>query len=170
MSGGLKRINQMTSDEAAAVLHAICGSGRWVEAMLASRPFIDAAGLFAAAEREWLALSREDCLEAFSHHPKIGERNLTQARFAATAQQSSRDQSGMAAASEAERAEFAARNAEYERKFGHVFLICATGKSASEMLTSLRSRLGNDAQTELRNAVGEQAKIIRLRLERWLAT
>lgn len=170
MPGGLERLNRMTRDEAAVVLQTVCGSQRWVESVLARRPFVVEADLCAAADRAWFALAREDWLEAFSHHPRIGERNLSQARFTTTAQQSSREQSGMAAASESERAEFADKNAEYERKFGHVFLICATGKSASEMLASLRARLGNDAEVELRNAAAEQAKIMRLRLERWLAS
>ncbi|MGH7131764.1 MAG: 2-oxo-4-hydroxy-4-carboxy-5-ureidoimidazoline decarboxylase [Phycisphaerales bacterium] len=170
MPGGLGRLNRITRDEAAAVLQTVCGSRRWLDRMLARRAFAGETELFNAAESEWFGLAREDWIEAFSHHPRIGERDLAQAKFAPTEQQSSREQSGMAGASDAERAEFAAKNAEYERKFGHVFLICATGKSAAEMLASLRSRLGNDAETELRNAAAEQAKIMRLRLERWLAS
>lgn len=166
----LARLNAMSDAEAAAVLHGVCGSRRWVEGMLALRPISSREALLREAERVWMGLGREDWLEAFSHHPRIGERNLAQAKFAATAAQSSREQSGMAGASEEERAEFAAGNAEYERKFGHVFLICATGKSAGEMLAALRGRVNNAADVELRMAAAEQAKIVRLRLERWLAT
>lgn len=151
------------------MFHTVCGSKRWADLLVAARPFATESDLFAHADRAWFGLGREDWLEAFSHHPRIGERNLTQAKFAATAAQSTREQSGMAAATEAERAEFAAGNAEYERRFGHVFLICATGRSAGDMLTALRARLVNDPATELRNAAAEQAKITRIRLERWLA-
>jgi len=135
--------------------------------MSGERPFRNEAELFAAAERFWRSLGREDWLEAFSHHPRIGEKNL--AASGAGAAQASKEQAGMASASEGERREFAEGNAEYERCFGHVFLIFACGKGPAEMLGQLRTRLGNDATTELVNAVTEQAKITRLRLERWLA-
>jgi OHCU decarboxylase len=163
---GLARLNAMERAEAERVLHAVCGSRAWVEAIAERRPFADAAGLYAAADAAWFALDEQEMLEAFSHHPRIGERKLDQPRFAATAAQSSREQSGMAGAPDEVRAAFVAGNAAYERKFGHVFLICATGKSGEEMLAALRARLGNDAATELRNAAAEQAKIIGIRLER----
>lgn len=138
--------------------------------MAAARPFASVDTLFTEADRFWFALTREDWLEAFGHHPRIGERNLSAPKFAATAQQSSREQSGMNAASDADRSAFAEGNAEYERRFGHVFLICATGRSAAAMLEQLRTRLSNDAATELTNAAREQAMITRLRLERMLST
>lgn len=165
---GIGRLNGLSREEAAAVLHACCGSREWVRRMEAARPFADEAGLFAAAEKEWLSLGREDWLEAFGHHPRIGERHLTRPEFAATAAQASREQSGMAAATSEERREFVEKNAAYERAFGHVFLICATGKTAAEMLEQLRLRMGRDPGTELHAAAGEQARITRLRLERWL--
>ncbi len=145
-----------------------CGSRRWADAMAGARPFADREVLLATAERAADSLAREDWLEAFSHHPRIGETNLAQANFAATATQSKREQSGMAGASDEVRAAFADGNRAYEKKFGHVFLICATGKSGQEMLGALRARTGNDAPTELRNAAAEQRKITRLRLERML--
>lgn len=163
-SGGLARLNRLGSADARAALGAVCGSARWVDEMLKRRPFASAGSLLAAADEIWFGLRKQDWLEAFSHHPRIGERNLAQAKFAATAEQSSREQSGMASATDAVRAEFAAGNADYERKFGHVFLICATGKTGDEMLDSLRERGRNDAATELRNAANEQSKIVRIRL------
>jgi OHCU decarboxylase len=138
--------------------------------MVAMRPFASVDLIYSEADRIWLGLSKVDWLETFSHHPRIGERNLDQPKFAATAAQSSREQSGMAAATDEQRREFAAGNETYQRKFGHVFLICATGKSAAEMLAQLRARLGNTSEVELKNAALEQAKIIRLRLEKWLTT
>lgn len=167
LAGGLARLNALSPEAAAGVFRSCCGSARWSEAMAAERPFESEAELFAAAESVWRSLGRVDWLEAFSHHPQIGERNL--AAFGANAAQASKEQAGMATASEGERREFAKGNAEYERRFGHVFLIFASGKGSAEMLGQLRTRLGNDAATELANAAGEQVKITRLRLERWLS-
>ncbi|MBS0192197.1 MAG: 2-oxo-4-hydroxy-4-carboxy-5-ureidoimidazoline decarboxylase [Phycisphaerales bacterium] len=161
---GIEGLNALPEDEAAARLLVVCGSKNWVKGMLARRPFAGVDALMKAAEEVWFGLSREDWLEAFSHHPRIGERNLSQAKFAATAAQSSREQSGMAGASEAVREEFAVKNAEYEKRFGHVFLICATGKTGAEMLDSLRARLQNGGDVELGNASVEQSKIVRIRL------
>lgn len=135
--------------------------------MAAKRPFASETELFAAAESTWRALGRDDWSEAFTRHPRIGERNF--AAFGACAVQASKEQAGMASASESERREFAEGNAAYERRFGHVFLIFASGKGPAEMLGQLRMRLGNNAETELANAAAEQAKITRLRLERWLS-
>lgn len=165
---GIQRLNALPTPEAIAMLHPCCGSREWATRVAAARPFADEAALFAAAEQQWLSLGRDDWLEAFSHPPRIGERQLAKPAFAATAAQSTREQSGMAAATEAQRREFAEKNAEYEQKFGHIFLIFASGKSAAEMLDQLRHRISRDPQTELLAAVREQAHITRLRLERWL--
>ncbi|MBS0187789.1 MAG: 2-oxo-4-hydroxy-4-carboxy-5-ureidoimidazoline decarboxylase [Planctomycetes bacterium] len=163
---GISRLNRMGSEEAARVLLTVCGSRRWIERMLERRPFADSAALFGAADEVWFGLERADWLEAFSHHPRIGERNLAQAKFAQTAAQSSREQSGMAAASEAVRTEFARGNEDYEKRFGHVFLICATGKTADEMLANLRERIGNEPAKELQNAAMQQSQIVRIRLRK----
>lgn len=160
----LDRLNRESDREVRQRLLTVCGSTKWVEGMMAHRPFASVDALCEVADRVWFGLSKDDWLEAFSHHPRIGERNLAQARFAATAAQSSKEQSGMAGATETVRAAFAAKNAEYEQKFGHVFLICATGKTGEEMLSSLRERMPNDAATELQNAANEQSKIVRIRL------
>lgn len=164
-SRGLTRLNAMPAAEATAALLTCCGSARWAAAMVAQRPFASAAAVYTHAEAVWQGLAREDWLDAFSHHPRIGERNLAQPKFAGTAEQSAREQSGMSAAAESVQREFVSFNAEYEHRFGHVFLICATGKSADFMLSQLKARLANDADTELRNAAHEQSMIVRLRLE-----
>ncbi len=165
---GLARLNALPAAEATAALLTCCGAGRWAAAMVSQRPFASAGAVYARADAIWQGLAREDWLEAFSHHPRIGERNLAQPQFTRTAEQSAREQSGMAGAAESVQREFVSFNAEYERRFGHVFLICATGKSADFMLAQLKTRLGNDAATELRNAAQEQSMIVRLRLERML--
>ena len=159
-------INSLPDRRARTALARSCGSRHWVDAMLAARPFPSDAALFAAAEREWWALRREDWLEAFGHHPRIGER--------ASDPWARSEQAGVrgagAGAGDETRAALAQGNREYEDRFGYVFLICATGKSAGEMLDALRGRLANDPATELRVAAGEQAKITRLRLDKVTAS
>lgn len=167
-SPGITRLNALPPAEAIATLLNCCHSHRWAEQLAAARPFASVTTLHESSDRIWFSLSREDWLEAFSNHPRIGERNISQPKFAATATQATREQSGMAAATPEQLADFTSRNAEYERLFNHVFLICATGKTASFMLDQLRTRLTNDPATELLTAAREQSAITRLRLERWL--
>ena len=155
-------LDGLSEDAARAVLARCCSARRWVERVLAARPFASDAELLESAERFWWALGREDWLEAFAGHPRIGARTTD-----ATAR---REQAGVDGATAATRAALALGNRMYEERFGHVFLICATGKTADEMLGALRDRLGNDPITELRIAAGEQAKITRLRLEKAAAS
>jgi 2-oxo-4-hydroxy-4-carboxy-5-ureidoimidazoline decarboxylase len=126
--------------------------------MLAARPFASDAALFDAATRFWRALGRADRLEAFSQHPRIGDR--------AGSQWSMQEQAGAAGASPATRVALVDGNRAYEKRFGHVFLICATGLPADTMLAELRRRMQNDPAKELEIAAGEQEKITRLRLEK----
>ena len=134
--------------------------------MMAHRPFGSRESLVGAARDEWFALGRSDWLEAFSHHPKIGDRESLRRRFARTAHLSEREQAGVDGASEDVLEALAAGNREYERRFGYIFIVCASGKSAEEMLGLLRERLPNPPDTEIRVAAGEQAKITELRLMR----
>src|SRR5688572_12837816 len=129
--------------------------------MAARRPFKSREDLHRTAEIEWLKLKYPDWLEAFSHHPRIGER-------VKAGGWESREQSGVQGASDEKLKELEQLNRLYEEKFGFVFLIFATGKSADEMLGTLQRRLQNGRDVELKNAVGEQAKITRLRLEKLL--
>ena len=159
-----QRLDAATPDEARRLLFMCCGSTGWVDAMLARRPFGSMRALLEAADKAWRLQSEGDWKEAFSHHPKIGERNLQQARFASTRHLSAAEQAGVTDAGEHVLADLADANRLYETRFGHVFIICATGKSAAEMLTALRSRLSNDPATELQVAAGEQARITAIRL------
>jgi 2-oxo-4-hydroxy-4-carboxy-5-ureidoimidazoline decarboxylase len=133
--------------------------------MLALRPFGATDVLLATARREWFALTPEDWKEAFTHHPKIGDREALRARFPDTHQLSEREQAGMAAASDQIIEALAQGNAAYERRFGYIFIVCAAGKSAGEMLDLLTARLQNDPVIEVRIAAEEQAKITGLRLK-----
>lgn len=132
--------------------------------MLLRRPFGSDAALKAAAREQWFLLGENDWLEAFSHHPKIGDRSSLAARFPATHDLSAREQSAVAVASARVIEQLAHANEEYFAKFGFIFIVCATGKSAIEMLQLMRDRLDNDRATELRIAAEEQAKITALRL------
>jgi len=165
---GVSSLDLINGDDQLACqeLMRCCGSRSWVEAMLRQRPFRNAAHLYQCASDAWRELKREDWLEAFSHHPRIGEPRSWPALDATQRQWAQREQSGAAEADASVLAALAEGNRQYEAKFGHVFLVCATGKSGAQMLALLRERLANDAETELAVAAGEQEKITRLRLEK----
>ncbi len=153
--------------EAEAAIHRCCGSRAFSQALAAGLPYGDDAALYAAAERIWARLAPDGWREAFSHHPEIGGSvERLRERFAETSAWSQGEQSGLAAASARTLAALAAGNRAYRERFGFVFLICATGKSADQMLAALQARLPNDDATELANAAAEQAKITRIRLEK----
>ncbi len=165
----LAEFNALSIEPAREELLRCCGCARWADAMLGARPFKDKAALFAAADAAWARMGEADWLEAFAHHPRIGGKDALRAKFAATRDWTRGEQAGAAAASEAVLDALAAGNADYENKFGRVFLVCATGKSAAEMLDLLKSRLPNDAETEMCLAAGEQTKITKIRLEKLLS-
>jgi allantoicase len=160
-------LNALTIDEARAALLRCCGATRWAAWLLTQRPFASTEALFKAAAGVWTQMERADMLEAFSHHPEIGSDAASlRDRFAATAAWSSAEQAGVAGADDATLEALRDGNVQYREKFGYVFLVCATGKTAAEMLALLRARLAHDADTELQVAAAEQAKITRLRLEK----
>jgi 2-oxo-4-hydroxy-4-carboxy-5-ureidoimidazoline decarboxylase len=150
--------------EARAILSRACGSSRWVDRMMARRPFGSDSRLLRAARIEWFGLTEADWLEAFSHHPQIGDRASLAERFPATHDLSTKEQSAVNVASADVLDELAQANREYLDRFGFIFIVCATGKSAEEMLQLLRDRLPHDRASELRIAAEEQAKITALRL------
>jgi 2-oxo-4-hydroxy-4-carboxy-5-ureidoimidazoline decarboxylase len=163
------RINDAPREEASALLVQCCGATRWVERMLSLRPFASVAHLHAAADGACMDLRRDDLLEAFAHHPRLGADPAgLRARFAAPAW-SSQEQAQVAQADEATLDALQAGNAAYEARFGFVFLVCATGKGAGEVLRLLEQRIGHDAETELRVAAVELAKITHLRLDKLTA-
>jgi 2-oxo-4-hydroxy-4-carboxy-5-ureidoimidazoline decarboxylase len=160
-------LNALPPSEACLVLRGCCGAARWVEGMLQRRPFASPAALLAHAEEVWRELAAPEFLEAFAHHPEIGANvDELRRRFAATAELSIGEQAGAADASEATLSALRSQNQAYRARFGYSFIVCATGKTASEMLELLRGRLGNPPEVELRIAAAEQAKITRLRLEK----
>ena len=164
----LDELNELPHAEAHDALERCCGASAWVEAMCSRRPFADRAGLYAAAERIWRDLGTKDWREAFAHHPRIGDVASLRRKFASTAVWAADEQRGATEASERTLVGLAEGNRAYEEKFGYIFIVCATGKSAEEMLALLEARIHNDPEVEIQNAAEEQMKITRLRLEKLL--
>lgn len=166
----IEQLNTIAMQEAVNVFRQSCGSLRWANAMQERRPFRDMHHLVAVADEVWNTLSHDDWKEAFSHHPKIGDIIDLRKRFPATAQLSEGEQSGLALTTEKVLKALAEGNNLYEAKFGYIFIVCATGKTAEEMLEIMHKRLNNIASEEIRIAAGEQAKITSLRLNKTFST
>lgn len=162
----LKRLNQMSDAGAAEALRTCCAATRWVQGMVASRPFESAEDLHEKADRLWPGMTTDDWLEAFEAHPKIGDVASLKAKFANTHDLASGEQSSTSLASDEVLQKLKFGNDAYLRKFGFIFIICATGKSADEMLLRLEERLENTRSDEIVNAGREQAKITHLRLDK----
>ncbi len=160
----VSEIDAMPRADVDRLLASCCGSRRWIERMVAARPFGDRDTLLRRADEIWWALEPSDWHEAFAHHPRIGERDAKVSQESRAKAWSAGEQRGIAAARADVRAAIADGNREYERRFGHIYLVSAAGKTADELLALLQSRLANDPASELRVAAGEQATITRLRL------
>ena len=168
MGNGIERLNNLPSDEAEGELLKCCGSTRWARAVASRRPFGSTDDLMGVADEVWWSVGESDWLEAFSRHPKIGERKAAGGQTLEERAWSAGEQSGMGEADDAAREELARLNQVYAEKFGYIFIVCATGRTAAEMLALLRARLNNDAETEIKVAAEEQRRITRLRLQKLL--
>jgi OHCU decarboxylase len=164
----LARLNSLPGVEAEAELLKCCGSTRWARLVAAGRPFRDAAELFETADRVWAEAGADDWLEAFRAHPRIGERKAADGVSEQSRRWSEREQSGAGGAAPETLAALAEGNRAYEERFGFIFIVCATGKSADEMLALLEARLSHEPAAELRVAAEEQRRITRLRLQKLL--
>ena len=165
---GLRRLNALLPRQAKAAFLDCCGSPVWARAMNERRPFATAGELFAAADTLWQSAGRDEWLTAFRSHPEIGERKAEAAQSAAGQTWSSEEQAGMRGVADTTRTELAAANGAYRERFGYIFIVCATGKSAEEMLALCARRLANPPERELEVAAEEQRKITQLRLEKLL--
>jgi len=146
---------------------ACCAARRWANAMVALRPIAGVLELSEAADRIWATMEESDWMEAFAAHPRIGDRKPAHAT-AKSAAWSTQEQSSTNEAAEKVLAELAEGNALYEQRFGFTYIVCATGKSADEMLEILKRRLKSDRATELREAAEQQRQITQIRLGKWL--
>ncbi|MEU0744638.1 2-oxo-4-hydroxy-4-carboxy-5-ureidoimidazoline decarboxylase [Streptomyces sp. NPDC006134] len=156
---GLARFNALDQDTALAALHEACSSTAWARRLLAGRPYATTEDLFAASDAAMAELTAEDLREAMAGHPPIGRPKPGDPT-------SAREQSGMAGASDALKSEMLELNLAYQEKFGHVFLICATGRTGEQMRDAVKERIGNSPEQEREIVRTELGKINRIRLSR----
>ena len=169
LASGLRRLNKLPLEKATEELLQCCGSTKWARELAENRPFKSVAELYSTANNSWWALSSSDWLEAFSAHPKIGEKKASSNVSATSQRWSGQEQSGINNAAQSTLERLATLNSQYEAKFGFIFIVCASGKSSEEMLSILSRRMTNELSAELPIAAAEQAKITELRLAKLLA-
>lgn len=162
----IEELNTINRKDAFDELFKCCGCTIWAQNLIDFRPYKNKEELFRLSDMIWTSCEGEEVLEAFSHHPKIGDLKSLEKKFASTKEWASGEQSGVNVAAPKILEELAAANAEYEKKFGYIFIVCATGKTADEMLALLKWRLRNVPEEEFRIAKAEQNKITHIRLDK----
>lgn len=170
MTVSVARLDGLPEEDAAELFASCCGSSRWVKEMVARRPFGTRGAVLAVADRVWETMEEADWREAFSHHPRIGEQSGAIPQTSRGEAWSAGEQAGMESAGESLKREMAAVNREYEERFGYIYVVCAEGRTAEELLAFARLRLANDPSTELLQAYDQQGRIMRLRLEKLFRT
>jgi 2-oxo-4-hydroxy-4-carboxy-5-ureidoimidazoline decarboxylase len=165
----LARWNSLPLEEAAREILLCCGSKAWAGSMVLKRPIHDELSLLETSDAIWQSLGESDWLEAFQSHPRIGETHAEKTVAPQSSAWSEQEQRQAATAEEAIKTALKWGNREYEQKFGRIFIVCATGKSATEILEILRRRLHNDEATELQQAAEEQRQIMQIRLKKWIS-
>lgn len=162
------KLNLLNEQQAQQALSHCCVAPRWIEGMLAARPFNNREQLLSTANTVWQRLDEDDYLAAFEGHPQIGDLSTLSEKYAATASKAGHEQSGMCQANTSTLEKMITLNNDYLHKFGFIFIVCATGKSAEQMLALIEQRINNNRAEELQIAAGEQAKITQIRLENLL--
>lgn len=162
----IAEFDNLKDEKKKELLTQCCGSSAWVNKMLDCFPVEDLVDLEENAEEKWYECSEKDWREAFEHHPKIGDVNSLKAKFSNTKSWAEGEQSGVQNTSDEVLKELAEYNERYQKKFGYIFIVCATGKSAEEMLGLLKQRINNNPDTEIKIAAEEQNKITKIRLEK----
>jgi 2-oxo-4-hydroxy-4-carboxy-5-ureidoimidazoline decarboxylase len=165
----IEQLNNLAVEQATHSFMQCCTSSKWVKSMVERRPFTDIDALIKYADIAWQGLAEADYLEAFEGHPKIGDVNSLRAKYANTKELAGNEQGLVKEANEEVLSVLAQGNTDYENKFGFIFIICATGKSAKEMSDFLQARLSNTKSQELVNAAEEQRKIFQIRINKALA-
>jgi len=166
----LNRLDQMSTEEAENVLRQCCGATLWCRKMVEMRPFVQATCLHDAADRVFDQFLDDDWIEAFECHPKIGDLESMKLKFAGNDRWSSGEQSGICQADQDTLRALVELNRTYQAKFGYIFIICASGKSAAQMLAAIRDRIVHDPATELKIAAEQQRQITHLRIDKLLQT
>jgi len=162
----LAEFNNLSEAESIEFLEQCCSAAKWAQRVSASRPYDSQEELLKSAEITWAGMLEQDWLQAFDGHPQIGDPDSLKKKYQSTHGLASNEQSGVQLASDATIDALAAANQSYLDKFGFIFIICATGKSAEQMLQSINSRLGNSRPQELQNAAAEQFKITCIRINK----
>lgn len=162
----IEELNKLSKEEAFEALFKCCGCSPWAQNLTDFRPFKSKEDLLRQSDMNWITCEAEEVLEAFSQHPKIGDMKSLEKKFAATKEWASGEQSGVDEATQETLIALSKGNMEYEKKFGFIFIVCATGKTAGEMLALLNARIVNDPRTEFINAMNEQNKITHIRLQK----
>lgn len=165
----LNWLNSLSPQQATEELRQCCGSKRWAEAVVSRRPYSSIETLLTTSDEVWWSLHLDDWEEAFQSHPKIGEQKAAASVSRQSSQWSVKEQAGVSNASGDAIDALATLNQAYEKRFGFIFIICATGKTSTEILSALADRLENDLLTEIRIAAAEQGKITQLRLKKLLS-
>lgn len=166
----VNEFNSLDHNVAIKELMRCCGSSRWASLMIENFPFASEKDLLDKASHIWKEeCKKEDWLEAFTHHPKIGDLKSMEKKFASTKGWAGAEQGGVKKANEKTIKTLAEGNTDYEEKFHFIFIVCATGKSAEEMLLLLQDRLHNTYEDELMIAMNEQNKITQIRLQKLIA-
>ena len=168
MNPVLQRWNELDVSSAESEILPCCGSRAWAQELASLRPFAEPTDLLTISDGVWSNLDVADWNEAFASHPRIGERNAPASATALSSQWSTQEQSAAELADSQIKDELSRANALYEARFGRIYIVCATGKSAEEMLAILRRRLDNEDAVELREAAEQQRQITQLRLRKWL--
>ena len=162
----IAEFDHLPQEKKRELLTQCCGASAWVEKMLTVFPVEDLVEFLDVTEQKWNECTPQEQMEAFEHHPKIGDINSLKEKFADTAGWAEVEQSGVVSSNEKTLQDLAKGNQEYENKFGFIFIVCATGRSAEEMLADLNSRIDHSKDEEIKIAAAEQLKITKLRLER----
>ena len=164
----VQSINEANTEQAKHLFLQCCTSERWINSMVNARPYANSQDVRSQADDCWRDLGEEDYLQAFEGHPKIGDVGSLKAKYANTKELAAGEQFGMTVAADDIINTLAKGNIDYEQKFGFIFIVCATGKSAQEMSDLLQARLPNERTSELGNAAEEQRKIFQIRLNQLL--
>lgn len=168
MNTVLAHWNSMDAALAACNILPCCGSHLWAEKLSAMRPFADEHTLFATSDSVWLGLPEAAWQEAFDSHPRIGQHHAQKQAATESLRWSEQEQKAALSPDATATRDLEDANQRYEEHFGRIFIVCAAGRSAQEILDLLEARMSNNPATELREAVEQQRQITQLRLRRWL--